>query len=194
MSFGVAKQEEAPAFGRAVGVEIRRPANAWKASIIPRRYYQFAHAGLPGLFYSDPDMKPQTSKPTQIRPIVLMWLGWAIVILLFQAYIRARFDLQRPDYALSWTLSETTATSQDDKPYLLESFLNEHVSWDSEYYLSIAVGGYDDPRMRAIPENYNWSFPQVSLKSERPDWVSMNYAFFPFYTSYIGTNSHFLNV
>jgi Gpi18-like mannosyltransferase len=115
------------------------------------------------------------------RTIIFMWLGWAIVLIAFQAFIRARFDLKRPDYALFWTPYETRATSQDDKPYLIEPFLNQHVSWDSEYYLSTAIAGYDDPQMRAIPPDYNWNYPQVALKSEQPDWVSMNYAFFPLY-------------
>jgi hypothetical protein len=64
---------------------------------------------------------------------------------------------------------------------LLDPFLNEHVAWDSEYYLSIAVGGYHDPIMRAIPPDYSWSNPQVQPQSTHPDWISQNYAFFPFY-------------
>ncbi len=27
--------------------------------------------------------------------------------------------------------------------------MNNQVAWDSEYYLAIAVGGYDDPRLPA---------------------------------------------
>jgi hypothetical protein len=40
--------------------------------------------------------------------------------------------------------------SQDGKIYLNEPFLNEHVSWDSEYYLAIATGGYEDPAIQRI--------------------------------------------
>jgi hypothetical protein len=115
------------------------------------------------------------------RTIFFIWLAWTILMVAYQGYIRARFDLQRPDYAVFWTPSETEATSQDDKPYLIELFLNERVSWDSEYYLSIAIAGYDDPSMRAIPPDFDWMRYQVALKGEQPDWVSMNYAFFPFY-------------
>ena len=122
-------------------------------------------------------MKIDSNKKT----ILLIWLFWGVLMIGYQTYIRARLDLKRPDYAVFWTPSETQADSQDDKPYLLEPFLNQHVSWDSEYYLSIAIGGYDDPQMRAIPENYSWNSPRVALKGERPEWVSMNYAFFPFY-------------
>jgi hypothetical protein len=101
----------------------------------------------------------------------------------YQIYVRARFQPERPDYAVSiWTQNETRADSQNDKPYLLEPFLNDHVSWDSEYYLSIALGGYADRQMRSIPPTFNWYNPQVALKGEAPDeWVSMNHAFLPFY-------------
>lgn len=113
--------------------------------------------------------------------IVLLWLLWALVMSGYQVFIRARFAPERPDHALSWTSSETLPDSQEDKPYLTEPFLNDHVSWDSEYYISIAVAGYDDPQMRAIPPTFSWSQPQVGLKGDHPDWISMNYAFFPFY-------------
>lgn len=116
-----------------------------------------------------------------LRTIFFMWLGWALIMIGYQFYVRARFQPQRPDYAVSWTASETRTGSQNGKPYLLEPFLNDHVSWDSEYYLSIAVGGYDDPLMRAIPADYNWSWPLVAPKGQQPTWISMNYAFFPFY-------------
>jgi hypothetical protein len=117
----------------------------------------------------------------KLRPITLLWLVWVLLIIGYQIYVQARFAPKRPDFALTWTADETQANSQRDKPYLLDPFLNDHVSWDSEYYLSIAVGGYDDPQMRAIPANYTWDQPQVSLKSQEPTWISMNYAFFPFY-------------
>jgi hypothetical protein len=45
--------------------------------------------------------------------------------------------------------------------------MNAQVSWDSEFYLSIATGGYDDPLVRAVG-------PHDSK-------ISLNYAFMPFY-------------
>jgi hypothetical protein len=116
------------------------------------------------------------------RAIFLIWLAWALIMVGYQYYVRARFEPRRPDYALFWTPDETLANSQDGKPYLLEPFLNQHVSWDSEYYLSIAVGGYDDPAMRAIPPNYDWNrMPFVGVKGRQTQWISFNHAFFPFY-------------
>ena len=117
------------------------------------------------------------------RTIIVIWFVWALIMIGYQIYVHARFQPARPDYAVSfWTPSETQAHSQDERPYLLEPFLNDHVSWDSEYYLSIALGGYDDPQMRSIPPNFNWRFPQIALKGDAPDdWVSMNHAFLPFY-------------
>ena len=114
--------------------------------------------------------------------VLITWLCWALIMVGYVAYIQGRFDVKPPDKAVSWTESETLPNSQDGKPYLLEKFMNGHVAWDSEYYLSIAVAGYDDPEMRAIAPNFNWNSVQILLKKYAPsDWVSMNYPFFPFY-------------
>jgi hypothetical protein len=117
------------------------------------------------------------------RTVVVIWLVWALIMIGYQAYVRARFQPDRPDYAVSfWTPDETQSYSQDERPYLLDPFLNDHVSWDSEYYISIALGGYDDPQMRSIPPDFNWRNWQMALKGDAPDeWVSMNHAFLPFY-------------
>ncbi len=103
-----------------------------------------------------------------VRTVVLIWLGWAAILIPFQNLALARYQPERPDYALSWTPSETRLGSQNNKPYLIEPFLNAQVSWDSEFYLSISTVGYDDPAVRAI---------------EGPDRraLSLNYAFFPLY-------------
>jgi hypothetical protein len=121
----------------------------------------------------------QVARPYRI--ILLVWLAWILILVGFQNMVHARFQPQRPDFVLSWTPGETTATSQNDKPYLIEPFMNAQVSWDSEYYLSIAVGGYNDSRMRAISPEYTGENGLVALKSEQPGWTSMNYAFFPAY-------------
>ena len=99
--------------------------------------------------------------------IILLWLVWAILLMGFQQLVGNRFQPKRPDGALSWTLGETGRTSQKDQKYLNEPFMNEAVAWDSEYYLSIAVGGYDDPDGR-------WA----TIENEE---YALSYAFFPFY-------------
>lgn len=51
--------------------------------------------------------------------------------------------------------------------YLIEPFMNNQVAWDSEYYLAIAVGGYDDPATDLVgPPN---------------NQVTKSYSFLPFY-------------
>jgi hypothetical protein len=119
----------------------------------------------------------QSKKQSRWGTVFLIWLGWAVIMIGYQVYVTYRFILQPPDNSLSWTGGYT----QPNTPTLTEPFMNEHVAWDSEYYLSIAVGGYHDPQMRAIPDYYTWNDPQVALQSEQPEWLSMNYAFFPFY-------------
>ncbi|MBL8055529.1 MAG: hypothetical protein JNK29_02470 [Anaerolineales bacterium] len=104
-----------------------------------------------------------------LRTLILIWLGWFVVLYAFQAVVPQRLTLRRPDFAAEWTAGETAANSQNNKPYLLEPFLNAQVSWDSEYYLSIALGGYDDPAMRLIRDR--------GTGQE----VSQNFAFFPLY-------------
>ncbi|MBX3065698.1 MAG: hypothetical protein KF726_22160 [Anaerolineae bacterium] len=117
----------------------------------------------------------------RLRTLILIWLSWALIMIGYQIYVAARFQPSRPDNALSWTANETRRNSNDGKIYLLEPFLNDHVAWDSEYYLSIAVGGYDDPAMRAVPPNFSWNSPILKPKGEEPTWTSQNYSFFPLY-------------
>lgn len=102
------------------------------------------------------------------RTLVLVWIAWAIVLLGFQGLVERRLVLYRPDRALEWTVHETARNSQNGKPYLLDPFMNEQVSWDSEFYLSIATVGYDD-------RDVAW----VEVGPGR--LLSMNYAFYPFY-------------
>lgn len=101
------------------------------------------------------------------RTIVLIWAFWAIALISFQAISVERVRLERPDYAVSWSEWETDANNNADKPYLSDRFMNQQVAWDSEYYLGIAVGGYDDPLAgtatdpdtgKEIPRNYSF-FP-----------------------------------
>lgn len=101
------------------------------------------------------------------RKIILLWALWFVGLVAFQALVAARLGLIRPDHALFWTESETMAHSQRGKPTLLDPFMNAHVAWDSEFYLSIALNGYDDAAVRAIG------------RDDAP--LSLNYAFMPFY-------------
>lgn len=108
-----------------------------------------------------------------VRTIILLWLAWAVILISFQALATARFRPRLPDTVLYWTPSDTSPTSLSDRPYLLDPFMNEQVAWDSEFYLSIATTGYDDPLVRTAPPPWR---PDVIHEP-----VSLNYAFFPFY-------------
>ena len=118
---------------------------------------------------------------TEYRPIFLTWLVWVFLMLILVPYLGARFTLVAPDRTLAWTAAATMPESQARHTYLTGAFLNGHVAWDSEYYLSIAVAGYDDPAMRAIPPDFNWKNQVIRTLAEKPSWTSMNYAFFPGY-------------
>jgi len=99
--------------------------------------------------------------------VVAIWAGWAVALLAFQEIAVARLQPDRPDHVLSWTAQETGVRRFGGRPYLAEPTLGSHVAFDSEYYLSIAVVGYDDPEV-----------PQY----DGPDGdVPLNYAFLPAY-------------
>jgi hypothetical protein len=122
------------------------------------------------------------------RTIFWIWLGWLVALLGYQAFIQARLELARPDFVLSWTPRETEAGRQDDKPYLIDPFMNAQVSWDSEFYLAIAVDGYNSPLVRTVPAVVGESqtladFWPFGLPPEAKHAVppSMSHAFFPFY-------------
>jgi hypothetical protein len=104
-----------------------------------------------------------------LRTLALIWLGWFMVLYAFQSIVVSRLGLLRPDLAVPWTRTETLASSNRGKIYLLEPFMNKQVAWDSEYYLGIAVGGYDDSKAGTV----------VNPATGQP--VIKNYSFFPFY-------------
>lgn len=120
------------------------------------------------------------------RDIVLIWLAWALLITGYQAFVRARFDLARPDNALDWTASWTNADSLKRHPYLSSPVLAGHTAYDSEFYISIALHGYDDPSIRAVGPKSTADVPQESLKGDQPTWISLNRAFFPGYPLAMG--------
>jgi hypothetical protein len=61
--------------------------------------------------------------------------------------------------------------------------LNDQVAWDSEYYLSIALGGYDDPRSPHLTSQGVITSPDgiQSTGEDSNSAISSNYAFLPFY-------------
>lgn len=106
-------------------------------------------------------------KHIPLRKIILLWLVWASTLIGFQHLVVTRVSLDRPDRVIGWTATETTTSNIKQQFYLSDPFLNELVAWDSEYYLSIAVKGYDDPAVDYVE--------QGEIK------YTKNYAFFPLY-------------
>ena len=116
------------------------------------------------------------------RTIVLMWLAWVLIVIGFQAWAKARIELMYPDRALDWTTRFTGPGYQQGHIYLLDPFMNNQVAWDSEYYLSIAVAGYEDPHApHYTPAGITMNNPPQPAQSFSTS-ISVNYAFFPFYS------------
>ncbi len=103
-----------------------------------------------------------------LKNLVLIWLAWALIVVAFQGIVNARYQPNRPDYSTEWTQYETGKNSQKGKDFLTEPFMNFQVAWDSEFYVGIAVGGYDDPRITTGELRDGTKMP-------------LSYAFFPFY-------------
>jgi hypothetical protein len=119
------------------------------------------------------------------QKIFLIWLAWALIVIGFQSLVTARFQPVFPDLAQDWTTTYTIpATYQVGRPYLVEPFMNAQVCWDSEYYISIALGGYDDPKVPHLTPQGTTTWQNGMLLDGIPykgESVSLNYAFFPFY-------------
>jgi hypothetical protein len=119
-----------------------------------------------------------------------IWLGWAGIMLAYHVLVPARFTVMRPDRALSWTADSTRlGGAQAAKHYLKEPFLNRQVAWDSEYYIAIALGGYEDPHVDRVGESFGvvssgggfWPFVVPQGQGGIREGISLSYAFFPFY-------------
>src|SRR5687768_8228869 len=119
------------------------------------------------------------------RLIVFTWLAWVLIVIGFQALATARLTPRYPDRALNWTANSTGEGYQEGRAYLLEPFMNDQVAWDSEYYLAIAVGGYDDPRSPHLtPQGITTVVRDHTVTQSGSSFgisLSLNYAFFPFY-------------
>jgi hypothetical protein len=115
-------------------------------------------------------------KNPSLRTIILIWLAWAVLILGYQTLVDNRIHPERPDRVVSWTEDYTKTPNLPGHIYLNEPFMNRQVAMDSEYYLSIAVAGYDDT---------NVDFARTPSGRRIP----LNYAFFPLYPSLMGALS-----
>jgi hypothetical protein len=119
------------------------------------------------------------------RTIVFIWLAWVFIVIGFQALATARISVQYPDRAQDWTERFTGEGYQEGHVFLLEPFMNDQVAWDSEYYLAIAVGGYDDPRSPHLTSRGVSMSAEENLAAQSANdlnsSISLSYAFFPFY-------------
>jgi hypothetical protein len=120
--------------------------------------------------------------PIELVRIVAVWAVWLAVICSFQIIVQARLAPQRPDNTLSWTHYETGQLMLNCRPPIDDPNMNEHVSFDSEYYISIATAGYNDPNAQAyhFAGSDRWNGAPV-CSPERTEWTSLNYAFLPGY-------------
>jgi hypothetical protein len=129
-------------------------------------------------------MTPPTPAPrsrTPFRNVLLIWLGWAVLMMAFQGWVLTRFDVDRPDTVFDWTQTWTNDDAAARHPYLQNPVLSGHTAWDSEFYISIALHGYDDPAMRAASPASTADNEVAASKHDHPKWVSLNHAFLPGY-------------
>lgn len=132
------------------------------------------------------------------RIIVFLWMAWVIIVIGFQALATARLVPVYPDRAQDWTERFTHEDYQDGRVFLLEPFMNNQVAWDSEYYLAIATGGYDDPRAPHLtPQGVQVSVVDHMVSQSGSSFnqsIALSYAFFPFYPLMIRIFSYPLQI
>lgn len=120
---------------------------------------------------------------TTVRNIVLLWLAWALIVIGFQALATARLQPQWPDRFFQLEDAKDPANYQKDWPYVIEPFMNNQVSWDSNPYIGISIGGYHDPcipvKYPSVPDMVTPCIDTVNRGSEKP--LILSYAYFPFY-------------
>ncbi len=128
--------------------------------------------------------KPMTKMT--FRTLFLIWLAWAVIVVGFQALSTARIIPQWPDRSQKWTVDYTGSNYQVGRPYLVDPFMNDQVAWDSEYYLGIATGGYNDPKIPHLTSSGVSSYADGHMVVGGAPYtgdpgISLAYAFFPFY-------------
>jgi hypothetical protein len=122
-----------------------------------------------------------------LKTIVLIWLGWAVLMIAYQAVAPIRLPAQGPDNATNFSAAETGPDSLRGRPYLgREGLLGKHVAWDSQYYLSIALHGYRDPVMPAVSPESTREAPKSGPQGAHPAWPPLNAAYFPAYPVAMG--------
>lgn len=126
--------------------------------------------------------------PADVVRIVVVWAAWLVIVCAFQIAVEARLQPARPDDTLAWTPNETgqaipAATGPGCRPLLADPNMNEHVAFDSEYYISIAVAGYDDPNAQAYVslDGRTVSLGVPACTAGMDGWTPLNYAFMPAY-------------
>jgi hypothetical protein len=119
-------------------------------------------------------------------------------VISFQAVATARLLPKYPDRAQEWTEEFTYASYQNGRVFLLEPFMNDQVAWDSEYYLAIAIGGYDDPRAPHLtPQGVQISVRDHTVSRSGSSFnqsIALSHAFFPFYPLLIRMFSYPLQI
>lgn len=104
------------------------------------------------------------------RTALLLWVGWYIVLILFQHMIWVRFDIAQPDYGYSWT-SELTR-GEIDGPETGGWF---HARWDSWRYVEIAQDGYSDISLGTFFPGYPILMRVADETVLRWFWADMNW-------------------
>jgi hypothetical protein len=132
--------------------------------------------------------RPRFRPTPDVRRIMLLWAAWLLIICVFQIVVGARLQPARPDNVLAWTAGETSqgypaASGSGCRPLLADPNMNEHVTFDSEYYLGIAIGGYDNPQAQAyVDQDGHVVASGVPTCADGMDgWTSLDYAFMPGY-------------
>ncbi len=102
-----------------------------------------------------------------IRRVTLLWAGWVVLVLVFQAAAWMRLDVTGPDTSYGWTVEHSTDTPR-------AGIGLSHVRWDSYHYLRLAQFGYHRAEDAAYYPAYPVLMRAVTEAITRPlmPWAS----------------------
>ena len=150
---------------------------------------QLRKTPAPAAWRSAVDLLRRLPRPgVDVVRIVFLWAAWLAIICAFQIGVEARVAPARPDAVLAWTPNETgdsypAASGPGCRPMLADPNMNQHVAFDSEYYLAIAIAGYDNQDAVAYVTDAG-HIVNVGVPSCTPGMegsTSLDYAFMPAY-------------
>ncbi|MFZ5376367.1 MAG: hypothetical protein ACOZAN_01710 [Patescibacteria group bacterium] len=100
--------------------------------------------------------------------LIILWFCWIVLIFVFQKFVSIKLEISGIDDTFNWT--REYSINPNPGFFLQNTFLDNQIAWDSEFYLAIAKEGYKTDKIREIGVRNNQVLP-------------LTYGFMPLYPS-----------